>query len=171
MKSLLVLFFIIWFSTTHATTFYAEIKGNPAQTERLLRILPKVEKVINSKKFEDRIRSSRFTYTDHSSVHVLDEILVPAWELYYEFEARKRNCFLWWCSPWVYGWTYPDKKTVWFNSLLFNERSDRSIAGTVCHEQMHKLGYDHPAGHTSQRPFSVPYLVGDICSDLYEREE
>lgn len=159
MKALIVLFGM-WCFWSNATEIRVEAKGPTADIFRIMSIVPGVQKVLNSPEFKARVLKAKFTSTKDSNDIVLKKILVPTWEVSYEFKMQKN----WRGRCPVLGWTYPKVKTVWFNTCNFQGRSDSGIAGTICHEQLHKLGYDHKSASDSQ---SVPYSIGNICAELY----
>ena len=43
------------------------------------------------------------------------------------------------------------------------------LSNTLVHEWTHKMGFDHDYDETPQRPYSVPYGVGDIIEELVSK--
>jgi hypothetical protein len=161
MKAFLLIIGMWWFTEwAYATELKVQVKGDSASIAKIMAIVPGVEKVISSPEFKARVLASKFTSTIDSPAKIVEKISIPVWDLHYEFKMQKN--WLGRCP--VLGWTYPGTKTVWFNSCNFKGRDDAGIAGTICHEQMHKLGY----GHKSAKDImSVPYSIGNICAELY----
>lgn len=66
----------------------------------------------------------------------------------------------------VIGYTRPSTKRIWINSKYFNRNDLADIAGTLTHEWLHKLGFDHERERTKDRKYSVPYGVGSIVREI-----
>lgn len=156
----LVLIALWWVAESSATVLKVSAKGPTSDVAKIASIVPGVQKVINSPEFKERVLKAKFTTTKDSNETILKKILIPEWSLSYEFKMNRS----WTGRCPVLGWTYPNVKTVWFNTCNFKSRNDSGIAGTICHEQLHKLGYDHKS---EKDLLSVPYSVGNICSELY----
>lgn len=163
---LLALFFIS--TMADAITVKANIKGSVEEIKTITNIIPTVERVLNSAEFKERVLGAyhkgkqQFADTKHSNITVYETLTKNDWLLHYEFATQKN----WLGKCPVLGWTYPSTKTVWFNKCNFKGRKESGIAGTICHEQAHKLGYSHSSAKSSN---SVPYAVGTICAELYEK--
>jgi hypothetical protein len=48
----------------------------------------------------------------------------------------------------------------------YNSSALSDLSATLMHEWTHKLGFDHDFNSTARRPFTVPYGVGTIVSDI-----
>jgi hypothetical protein len=144
-------------------------------TYKLHRVLKNLEFVINTSHFKHRVLTyssmgeSKFQHTLESNSSVYEklmsgrEILSSSSDGVWNFSLRNR----WLFRSNVSAYTYSNDVFIYFNSRYFSRASDAEIAGTLCHEYAHKLGYVHPSRATPSRPFSVPYAVGDICEALY----
>lgn len=66
----------------------------------------------------------------------------------------------------VVGWTSTNITYINVNTKYFNSYTTASVAGNLFHEWLHKLGYGHDASATPSRPYSVPYAVGRMISNL-----
>ena len=62
----------------------------------------------------------------------------------------------------VIGYGYPGQPEIFMNHYYFDSFSIQQIAGNIAHEWMHKLGFEHDYRATAQRPFSVPYAIGEM---------
>lgn len=134
--------------------------GSDLQNSKILAAIQKAEEIMNSEAFKQRVLSSRFTSTKDSSEVILDRILSSNKqysEVIWVFERHR--------SRKVLGWTYASEKRIWFNNRNFDTRTQNGLTGTVCHELMHKIGYDH---RSARDLMSVPYSLGTICSQLYK---
>ena len=163
MKGLLIIIGMWWFTEwAYASTVVlkADIKGDVANIAKIQSILPGVQKVINSEAFKKRVLAATYTSTKDSPAVIYEKIMKGNWNLVYEFKYKSN----WRGKCPVLGWTYASVKTVWFNSCNFQSRDAKGVAGTVGHENMHKLGYDHKSAKDYQ---SVPYSIGNIVSELY----
>ncbi len=137
------------------------VKGSAKEISKISPLIPKVQGIINSEAFKHRVLTATFSDTKDSSAEVYRKLTSKNWGLVYEFQLQRN----WRGKCPVLGWTYPSAPTVWFNSCNFMGRSASGIAGTVAHEQAHKLGY----GHKSSRSLnSVPYGIGTIVAELYK---
>lgn len=161
-------------------------KGTVAQVARIVRLSGVTSKVLVHPVFISRTRGAMvgkrgmaFSYSSDTGQQVLDAIADGAeldgekdgvWNLDFEFEAHPRKCIgigrFKKCTSWVLGWTNGSTNKIWINSLPWDERKDCGIVGTIVHEQLHKLGYDHPEEDTWDRPQSVPYAIGDLAADV-----
>lgn len=66
------------------------------------------------------------------------------------------------------GYTKPSIEEIYTYRNWF--RSFRSVgyASHLAHEWCHKLGFTHDPNETAERPFSVPYAIGDMVGKLYD---
>lgn len=167
MKGLLLIIGMWWFTEwAYAAPIVIKVdaKGTPADIAKIMTVIPGVEKVINSEAFKVRVLGATYTSTKDSPQVIYEKLMKGNWSLVYEFK-RQVN---WRGKCPVLGWTYPSTKVVWFNSCNFQSRDSVGIAGTIAHENMHKLGYGHKSARDIQ---SVPYSIGNIVSELYGKEK
>lgn len=166
-----IIFILLFFLSAHAAVIKTSAVGSVAQIKRISDITPVVQQIINSEEFKQRVLKAKFYDTNKSNEEIYKILTSGVWDLRYEFQPQKRDCKGFppfkRCSPWVLGWTYPNTKTVYFNSLKWDDRDDAGIAGTVCHEESHKKGFIHSFNWTKTREMSVPYSVGTICAEMY----
>lgn len=64
------------------------------------------------------------------------------------------------------GYTSPGTNRVWIKKSYLERASVAELAGTIFHEWLHKIGFDHDKKPTQRRPYSVPYAIGDIMGEL-----
>lgn len=151
------------------------INAPKARKDRIERLVRVVHKIVNSSEFKDRVLGAywngkpQFYGETKSNLEVYQAILNGQelnttadgeWDLQIGVEWTR-------CS--TLGWTYPNTRMFWFNSCGFDKRSDSGIAGTICHEYSHKLGFTHDFKKTPYREYSVPYAIGNICAELYPK--
>lgn len=147
-----------------------------SQRQRIDMIASNLERVINSEHFMNQVLAHKFngvtSYSESNGDSNL-QIYLKIMSGYEKLDPNtdnkwKLNLFLKWLfSQSTLAYTYFNSPEIYINSRYFNRGSDASIAGTICHEYMHKLGYEHSKKNTSTRPFTVPYGVGDICESIY----
>lgn len=149
------------------------LTGTVSQVARLTRLVEQVEVVINSEDFKKRVLNAWYKgkaqfvdspYSNEQVFRILREgaelKTVSDWTWNLEIEVEKSRCS-------TLGWTYPSVKKFWINSCNFEKRKDSGLAGTICHEYAHKLGFSHSYKWTASREYSVPYAVGTICAEIY----
>ena len=141
-----------------------------------------IEAVVNSNEFKSRVlnftwknpkngrQETNFHMSDGlNNAQVLDKILKGA-ELAYKNEDNHTmdlNLRMYW-APFsrVIGYTTPNSDTINNNRKFFRRMSNQELAGHYFHEWLHKVGFDHEFNWTPERPYSVPYAVGDIVSEI-----
>lgn len=150
------------------------VSGTVSQAMRITRLAKTAEAIVNTEKFKARVlgayynKKLQFVDTKLSNAEVYQKIREAkeiGGEVDYIMDLdigvdRAR------CS--TLGWTYPSIRKFYFNSCGFDERTDAGLTGTICHEWTHKLGFGHSKDRTPSRPYSVPYSIGTICSELYD---
>jgi hypothetical protein len=62
------------------------------------------------------------------------------------------------------AYTTEATENIYLNTRVLLSRDQCSICGTFIHEYLHNLGFSHPV--KSRWTDSVPYMVGDIASDV-----
>lgn len=138
------------------------------EASRLARVGEVVSRMINSRKFLEAVAYYKaYTYTDLSGAEIYLEMMEGK-------ENRSQRDFIWNIEigfgnarKSTVAWTNPGTRTIYLNRKIFSQRGDAQLAGTICHEYLHKLGFQHPKKWTADRQFSVPYWIGGICQDLY----
>lgn len=141
----------------------------PGSDARFRKIAANTQKVINSKKFEDRIRGhkyegkSQFVDTTDTPDQVYEKIMSKDWVLEYRLEKLRLGSS-------TIGYTYPSVSWIAFNSRKWHVLSDADISANICHEYGgHKFGrYSHSMKWNKARPYSTPYGIGTACSEVYE---
>ena len=149
-----------------------------ADKEKIIKVASGVETIINSEEFKNEVLNfeyngkKEFVDNDRKSNLEIYSIIMAgketfsqdkdfSWNLSYKLGKLGKN---------VIAQTSSSIKTVTINSLKFPSMLESSLAGTVCHEEMHKLGFGHAFRNNSSRPYSVPYGVGSICTRLYRKQ-
>jgi len=150
--------------------------GAPALA-RTQKVVSNIEKVINSEIFMMKVLTHKYkekvTYFDNqgltneqiffqimSGAVTLDKTVDYTWK--YNLVLKK----IWSSSTTSY--TTAKIKTIYVGTGYFKIASDAKLAGTLCHEYTHKAGFGHSMKLTPDRPFSVPYAWGAICTDVYK---
>jgi hypothetical protein len=77
-------------------------------------------------------------------------------------------------NPWssVPGWTRASDPVIRINARFFRspDWTPADVAGNLAHEWLHQLGFTHARDATPERPFTVPYAVGEIVRLLAAEE-
>lgn len=141
---------------------------NPAQEARYRKVIARTELIINSAEFKIAVSNflhkgkAQFFDTLDSNQNVLSKVLSKDWDLEYRLEYMRVGSS-------TIGYTYPDVQWIALNARKYAGLSDKDLSANLCHEMGgHKIGrYEHSSKYNSNRPFSVPYGLGSICSDLF----
>lgn len=115
------------------------------------------------------VTSNSFTYTDHSKHAILGKMLSGAEDLKPEADGVADGTVEIGNQRGVIGWTNEQTLTEWLSKWFVDSSSIPEQAGNRAHEYMHKLGYDHPYNNTWDRPYSVPYAIGDLTVAWVEK--
>lgn len=160
-----------------ASTFesHVELIGfTDSQAQKYQEAISILKRVIGSEEFRHRVLSYSYNnckqFADNkgmTNLEIYQSILEAAEELY----PSKNNAIdlqveLYYADNSVIGYTDPWYTQIFVNLKFFNQYAPASVAGNLMHEWLHKLGYDHDVAKTAKRPYSVPYAVGYILSDL-----
>jgi hypothetical protein len=147
--------------------------------EKLYRAVEVLREVINSKELKEQILNHKFkddtTFHQNNNMTNLEiynhlmtgaENLKPDADRVMNFDLtlyRSKN-------PWssVKGYTLPDTMRIWLNKKFYRRTSwtPVDIAANMAHEWIHKMGFGHDFNYNSDRPFSVPYAIGDLVGKV-----
>jgi hypothetical protein len=162
---------------TEAFTFDTNItmvQFTAAQEAKYNRAIEIVKMVVATEKFRNDVLN--FTYNGKKAFvdnrgrtnqqiyqSILDaaETLQPAKNNTMDLEVE-----LYYANNSVVGYTYGSTRRIWVNTKFFNSYSENSVAGNLFHEWLHKLGYTHDSAATVSRPYSVPYAIGYMMSNI-----
>lgn len=64
------------------------------------------------------------------------------------------------------GYTNRDVRRIWIKKSFYENASIQDLAGNIFHEWLHKIGFEHDLRPTARRPYTVPYAIGDLLSEL-----
>ena len=64
------------------------------------------------------------------------------------------------------GYTDANSSTIFTKWRFVKNSEPFELAGHYAHEYCHCIGFGHDYEETDQRPFSVPYAIGDIVCDI-----
>ncbi len=139
-----------------------------------------LEKVVNSFEFQDRIIQHKYNgrtqFADNAGLsnekifeRIMSGIEEKAPEIDYEMDLSLAviNPSLWQrVRRSVVGYTEPSTGVIHTYRTFFHGLNPHELAAHYMHEWCHCNGFDHDYYATPKRPFSVPYAVGSIVSDL-----
>jgi predicted Zn-dependent protease len=146
------------------------------QTNKMLDALERLELVINSEEFKQRILNHEYkgekVFVDNnglSNEEIYEVIMKGAEDLAPKtVDVIDLDLTLYEKNNSVVGYTYPNTQRIWVNNKFFKTNSLAKVAKNVAHEWTHKLGFEHDFNRTSSRNYSVPYAVGEIIQELIE---
>ncbi len=145
-----------------------------AQQAKYEQAIEVVKQVVATEEFRTRVLNytynGRKTYNNNNGLtneQIYQSILNAAESL----QPSKNNTMdleveLYYANNTVVGYTNAGTKRIWVNTKFFNQYNANSVAGNLFHEWLHKLGYGHDSASTPGRPYSVPYAIGYIMSDI-----
>jgi hypothetical protein len=152
-----------------------------AEKNKLAQAAGVLERVLNSVEFRDAVLSHRFQgkegYADSGGMtnQQIYQAILSGKESFdqtadgeADFNLDLRN-FSWFQRN-VVGYTTESSDTVTLNRRFFSSYTPAEVASNLCHEWLHKLGFDHDFRSTANRPHSVPYAIGDLVETLAARQ-
>lgn len=174
------IFFVFMFSfICNAQTTIQIVKMenfDPIDKKRIENITAKTEKLINSEFFKEAIieqkdkNAQKFIENKglsnleiYSSIMNASEDINSISDKTWQLNLSLKRIF----SSSTLAYTEKSKPEIFINLKYFKNAKDNKIAGTICHEYMHKLGYAHDKKYSKERSKTVPYMIGDICDSLY----
>jgi hypothetical protein len=113
--------------------------------------------VLNSREFRDAVLI-------YAAIRAAHESFTQAADGEVDLNVSLHN--LSWFSRHVVGYTTPGSDTITTNRRFFSNYEPAEIAGHLGHEWLHKLGFEHDHAATADRPYSVPYAVGELIERL-----
>jgi hypothetical protein len=149
---------------------------NEPQEQKMFDALERLEIVINSKEFKQRVLDHEYkgkkTFIDNNGLSNLDiyNIIIQGAEtLNEEIDSEiDLDLTLYFKSNSTVGYTYKNTNRIWVNDKFFKDYTLAKVAKNVSHEWIHKLGFGHDKKKTKDRPYSVPYGVGNIIKEMIE---
>jgi hypothetical protein len=149
---------------------------NDEQEKKELDAAERLKIVINSTEFKERILAHTYngelTFVDNggfSNEEIYQKIMEGAETLTPEIDYEMDiDVTMYYKSSSTVGYTYPDTNRTWVNSKFFNGYTPGQVAANMAHEWTHKIGFDHSFYNNAARPYSVPYAVGSIISELVD---
>lgn len=163
----------------------AELKNftKTADKEKVNSALDLLRDVLNSQEFRDRVINHQwngkrqFANNDGMTNEEVLNVILEARETLLPNTPGIVNVTLalytpkWWqvSQRNVVGYTNPDTLQINMNTKFFRNFNSWDVTGNIAHEWTHKLGFGHDFNRTAQRPYSVPYAVGDIAAELAQK--
>ena len=114
-----------------------------------------------------QVTQNQFHYTDDNNAKVLQTIVDAAETL----NGVKNHVMdidedIYYKSGSTVGYGYGGSPWQYINRRFFGGFTASDTAGNLSHEWCHKIGYDHEFYNCAERPFSVPYAVGDKVAEM-----
>jgi hypothetical protein len=149
---------------------------NEQQTIKMNDAIGRLKLVINSEEFKERVLSHTFKGERTFSLNlgltneevyerIMSGVEVLNKELDYEMDV---DVTMYYKGGSTVGYTYPNTNRTWINSRFFNGYRPSQVVANVTHEWTHKIGFGHTSNNSSSRPYTVPYGIGGIISDLVD---
>jgi len=71
----------------------------------------------------------------------------------------------------VKGYTKPGTMRIWIHSKFYRRSSWSviDVASNLAHEWLHKMGFGHDYYYNEDRPYSVPYAIGNIVAQVAQQ--
>lgn len=146
--------------------------------DKVQRAVEIIKQVIQTKEFRNRVYDFKhngrrqFFDTTLTNEQVYQKLLDGAEELNGELD-HEMDMDLELYTTWrdTVGYTYADTTRIWMNTKFFYVYTPAEVAGNLFHEWAHKLGFTHTVHQTPDRPYSVPYALGDLIEELGKKFE
>ncbi len=130
--------------------------------------------VLNSKAFRTKVmnhtHNGKKTFVDNNgqtNEEVYQTIMEGAETLLPEIDNEMDlDITLYYKNNSTVGYTYTDTTRIWVNNKFFAGYTLGQVANNAVHEWTHKIGYGHSFYNNADRPFSVPYAVGEIVEEI-----
>ncbi|MBJ00040.1 MAG: hypothetical protein CME67_02315 [Halobacteriovoraceae bacterium] len=152
-----------------------ELNGfNDEQKEKMDLALQKLKIVLKSQEFKEEVLTHTFKGEKRfykskgmSNQEIYDHILKGVEDLspVEDFEMDLKLT-LYHSKTNTVGYTYPNTNEIWVNDKYFNSYSLGEVANNAMHEWLHKIGFEHSYYNNPDRPFTVPYAIGEIVEKL-----
>lgn len=135
-----------------------------------------LERVLNSVEFKERVLS--FGYTAKVGIWPFRK---SVWEnSFYQTSLPNEMVYsrimaadpmqieakLYYSNNIVVGYTYPGTTLQYMNQKFFDSFSVAECSSNLIHEHCHMMSFTHDFRATALRPFSVPYAIQGIVTDI-----
>lgn len=149
---------------------------NNLQKAKMNDAIEKMKIVLNSIDFKERVIGHTYngkrTFVDNNGMtneEIYQAIMEGAETLMPEIDHEMDiDVTMYYKRSSTVGYTYPDTTKTWVNSRFFNGYTIGDVAANSTHEWTHKLGFTHSYYNNAARPYSVPYGIGSIMSELVD---
>lgn len=146
------------------------------QKAKMQEALKRLKLVINSVDFKERVLNHTYngekTFNENNGLtneEIYQTIMEGAEKLLPEIdEEMDLDITMYYKYSSTVGYTYPNTTRIWVNSRFFNGYSYGQVAANATHEWTHKLGFGHSYYNNASRPYTVPYGIGSIISELVD---
>jgi hypothetical protein len=151
-----------------------EVTGfSSASVDKLNKAFAALEEVVNSEEFKDKVINFKNTQGQRafaSNKGLTNEqiyaIFMEGRETLQPNTPNEMNFYLkQYNNRWsaVIGQTSPTTNVISINWKFFKNFEPSDVAGNLCHEWVHKIGFDHTSAAEHD---SAPYAIGYIARDM-----
>lgn len=152
-----------------------------AQSRKLDQAIAITNQVINGPEFRGRVLAFRyqgkaeFAQANGLTNSQVYDILMSGAEIFPKKTGADQVADLRvtiYSPPWykafssAVAFTSPGDPYLHIYNKYFNGSALSDLSATLVHEWTHKLGFDHDFNSTARRPFTVPYGIGTIVSEI-----
>ena len=151
------------------------------QTDKLNQAITILDQVLNSPEFKDRVLNFSyqgqlgFVQNNGMNNQQIYDYLMGGAEKYPTQQVANGMADMMlsiYTPPWykrfskALAYTNIDDPFLHIYKNYYNGASVADISNTLVHEWTHKMGFDHDFNATPQRPYSVPYGIGNTIEEL-----
>ena len=149
---------------------------SPTEQQKLGQATQLMADVLNSREFRDAVLGAKFAGRPgfasearspkeiYETIRAAKEHFTTAADGEVDLNVELRD--LSWFQRKIVGYTTANSDTITTNRRFFASFEPAEIAGHLSHEWLHSLGFEHDFQATSQRPYSVPYELGELIESL-----
>lgn len=151
------------------------------QTDKLNQAITILDQVLNSPEFKEKVLNFSyqgqlgFVQNNGMNNQQIYDYLMGGAEMYPTQQPANGMADMMlsiYTPPWykrfskALAYTNIDDPFLHIYKNYYNSATVADISNTLVHEWTHKMGFDHDFNATPQRPYSVPYGIGNMVEDL-----
>lgn len=152
-----------------------KLNGFGGKHEKKMReALGRLKWVVRSEAFKQKVlnhtykgQKGFYQNKGYSNFQIYQKLLKGAEDLN-PIEDNKMNLkmTLYYSQTNTVGYTYPNTDEIWVNRKYFEKYTLGEVANNAMHEWLHKIGFEHSYYNNADRPYTVPYAIGEIVEEI-----